>query len=105
MVKLVGEERTARKIAKFFIELTRSMPKSKEREELKAAATEFVRLVEVRISLLHGKQCTCPSGEARLSSGMLLELAHLEDAVDAFTACEIELNRLIYGYLSTYDPQ
>ena len=103
--KLMGEERTAGKIAKFFMDLTRSMPKSREREELKAAAAEFSRLVLVRNSILHGKPCTGPCGEARLSSGMVLELVHLEDAADAFTACGIELNRLFYGYLSTYIPQ
>lgn len=101
----MGEERTAGKIAKFFMDLKRSMPKSNEREELKAAAAEFSRLVLVRNSILHGKPCTGPSGEARLSSRMILELVHLEDAADAFTACGIELNRLFYGYLSTYIPE
>jgi hypothetical protein len=103
--KLVGEERTAGKIAKFFMDLTRSMPKSREREELKAAAAEFSRLVLVRNSILHGKPCTGRCGEARLSSGMVLELVYLEDAADAFTACGIELSRLFYGFLSTYIPQ
>lgn len=101
----MGEERTAGKIAKFFKDLTRSLQKSKEREELKAVAAEFSRLVVVRNSILHGKPCTGPSGEARLSSGIVLELVHLEDAADAFTACATELNRLFYGYLSTYIPQ
>ena len=103
--KLLGEERTAGKIAKYFVDLTRSMPKSREREELKVAAVEFSRLVVVRNSIIHGKPCTDPSGEARLSSGKILDLAHLEDAADAFTACGIELNRLFYGYLSTFVPQ
>lgn len=100
--KLVGDERTAGKIAKFFIDLTRNMPKSAEREELKIAAVDFARLVEVRNSILHGKPCTGPNGEARLSSGKVLELVDLEDAADAFTACGGELNRLFYGFLSTY---
>jgi hypothetical protein len=105
LIKLVSEERTAGKIAKFFIDLTRSMPKSDEREQLKAAAAEFGRLVVVRNSIIHGKPCTGASGEARLSSGMILEQAYLEDAADAFTACGIELNRLFYGFLATYVPQ
>lgn len=103
--KLVGDERTAGKIAKFFLDLTRNMPKSKEREELSAAAEEFARLVDIRNAILHGKPCTGPSGEARLSSGQVLEIAYLEDAADAFTACGIELNRLFYGFLSTYTPR
>jgi hypothetical protein len=103
--KLVGGERTAGKIAKFFMDLTRNMPKSKEREELSAAAEEFARLVDIRNAILHGKPCTGPNGEARLSSGQVLEIAYLEESADAFTACGIELNRLFYGFLSTYTPQ
>ena len=103
--KLVGDERTAGKIAKFFIDLTRNMPKSKEREELSAAAEEFARLVELRNAIMHGKPCTGPTGEARLSSGKVLEIAYLEDAADAFMACGNELNRLFYGFLATYIPQ
>lgn len=103
--KLVGDERTAGKIAKFFLDLTRNMPKSKEREELSRAAGEFARLVEIRNAILHGKPCTGPSGEARLSSGRVLELDYLEDAADAFTACSTELNRLFYGFLSSYVPK
>ena len=103
--KLVGDERTAGKIAKFFIDLTRNMPKSKEREELSAAAEEYARLVDIRNAVLHGKPCTGPSGEARLSSGSVLEVPDLEDAADAFTACGSELNRLFYGFLSTYTPR
>lgn len=101
---LVGDERTAGKIAKFFLDLTRNMPKSKGREELKQAAGEFARLVDIRNAILHGKPCTGLSGEARLSSGSVLEIDYLEDAADSFTACGIELNRLFYGFLSTYVP-
>lgn len=102
--KLVGDARTAGKIAKFFIDLTRNMPKSKEREELRAAAVEFARLVDIRNAILHGKPCTGPSGDARLSTGEVLEIQYMEDAADAFTACGSELNRLFYGFLSTYSP-
>lgn len=102
LTKLGAEKKTAGEIAKFFIDLTRNMPKSKEREELKAAAAEFSCLVEVRNSIFHGKPCTGPNGEARLSAQTVLELAFLEDAADAFAACGIELNRLFYGFLSTY---
>lgn len=100
--KLVGDERTAGKIAKFFLDLTRNLPKSKEREELKQAAVEFARLVDIRNAILHGKPCTGPNSEARLSSGSVIEMSDLEDAADAFSACSIELNRIFYGFLSTY---
>ena len=103
--KLVGDERTAGKIAKFFLDLARNMPKSKEREELKQAAEEFARLVNVRNAILHGKPCTSPSGEVRLSSSSVLEIDYLENAADEFTACGNELNRLFYGFLSAYVPQ
>ena len=102
--KLTTDERTAGKIAKFFIDLTRNMPKSKEREELRKAAETFARLVDIRNSIVHGKPCTGPNGEARLSSPHVLEIPDLEKAADAFTTCGIELNRLFYGFLSTYTP-
>jgi hypothetical protein len=103
--KLVADERTAGKIAKFFVDVTRNMPKSKEREELRALADTFTRLVELRNSIVHGKPCTGPNGEARLSSPQVLEISDLEVAADAFTTCGIELNRLYYGFLSTYTPR
>ncbi len=103
--KLVGKERTAGLIAKFFIDLTRNMPVSPERKELRAAADEFARLVPIRNAILHGKPCTGPSGDARLSSSGVLEIDDLENAADVFTACAIELNRLFYGFLSTYVPR
>ena len=40
--KVVGEEMTAGAIAKRFIDATRNMPKSKEREQLKALAQKFM---------------------------------------------------------------
>lgn len=103
--KIVGDELTAGKIAKVFVDLTRNMPKSQEREELSRAAQTFTGLVEMRNSILHGKPCTGPTGDARLSAKNVLEISDLEDAADSFTACGIELNGLFYGFLSTYIPQ
>jgi len=103
--KIVGEEQTAGKIAKVFVDLTRNMPRSREREELSRAAQTFIGLVETRNAILHGKPCTGPSGDARLSAQRVLEIPDLEDAADSFTACGAELNRLFYGFLSTYTPQ
>jgi hypothetical protein len=98
--KIVGEELTAGKIAKRFVDLTRNMPPSKDREKLKVCAERFLALVETRNHILHGKPCTGPGGEARLSSAKVLEISDLEDAADAFSECSIQLNKLFYGFLS-----
>ncbi|SRR5258706_1782165 len=99
------DELTAGKIAKKLLDLTRSMPKSAEREELIAAAQAFTGLVPLRNDILHGKPCTGPNGEARLSTAKVFEIPDLEDAADVFSACSIELNRLLHGFLSTYKPK
>jgi hypothetical protein len=92
-------------LSKAIVDPTRNMPKSREREELKLAAQTFTDLVEVRNRILHGKPCTRPSGDARLSAERVLEILDLEDAADSFVECSAELNRLSYGFLSTYTPQ
>lgn len=102
--KIVSEELTAGRIAKRFIDLVRNMPKSAARDELTALAQEFARLVLVRNEIFHGKPCTGPDGEARLSSGRVLEIADLEDAADAFTECSVKLNGLLHGFLKSYVP-
>jgi hypothetical protein len=101
---ILKDELTAGKIAKKLLNLTRNMPKSKEREELIAAAQSFMDIVPLRNRILHGKPCTNPNGKARLSNANILEIADLEKAADAFSACSIELNRLLHGFLSTYEP-
>jgi hypothetical protein len=101
----IKDELTAGKIAKKLIDLTRNMPKSAEREELIAAAQSFTDLVPLRNNILHGKPCTGPNGEARLSTANVFEILDLQDAADAFSACSIELNRLLHGFLSTYKPK
>ncbi len=65
--KIVDEELTAGKIAKLFLDLTRNMRPSENRERLKKAASTFASLVDHRNQILHGKPCTGPNGEARLS--------------------------------------
>jgi len=102
--KIVGKELTAGPIAKVFVDLARNMPKSPQREELSRAAQTFSGLVKVRNAIFHGKPCTGPSGDARLSARKVLELSDLEDGADSFSACGIELNRLFHGFLSTYKP-
>jgi hypothetical protein len=100
--KIVGEELTAGRIAKRFIDLVRNMPKSTARDELSTAAQEFARLVHVRNKILHGKPCTGPNGEARLSSPKVIEIEDLEDAADAFSVCSSRVNGLLHGFLKTY---
>lgn len=101
----VYDELTAGKIAKKLLDLTRNMPKSTEREELVSAAKAFADLVTLRNKILHGKPCTGPSGEARLNTEKVFEIPGLEEAADAFSACSIELNRLLHGFLATYMPE
>jgi hypothetical protein len=102
--RIVSEELTAGKIAKLFSDLVRNMPRSSQREELAIAAQEFNRLVEIRNGIVHGKPCTGPSGEARLSAQIVLEIPDLEEAADSFSACGIDVNRLFHGFLATYVP-
>ena len=102
--KITGKELTAGRIAKLFIDLTRNMPKSAEREELKVLAKEFSALVKLRNSILHGKPCTGPNGESRLSSSGVLEIPDLENAADAFALCGSNLNRIYYSFLVSYLP-
>jgi hypothetical protein len=101
---IVAEEQTAGKIAKRFLDLTRNMPPSKGRETLKALGARFAALVEKRNQILHGKPCTGPNGESRLSSSKVLEIVDLENAADEFSQCGIELNEQFYGFLASYTP-
>ena len=101
----VSGELTAGQIAKKLRDLARNMPDSTERDETIAAAKKFAELVPLRNDILHGKPCTGPNGEARLSSTKVFEIPDLHDAADVFSACSIELNRLLHGFLSTYQPQ
>lgn len=95
---------TAGRIAKHFIDLTRNMTKSVEREALKNLAGEFSDLVTLRNAILHGKPCTGPTGEARLSGAGIFEVPDLEDAADQFAECANKLNGLFYGFLTSYAP-
>ncbi|WP_423912696.1 hypothetical protein [Caballeronia sp.] len=81
------------------------MPKSPQRQELAAAAQEFIDLVAIRNAIVHGKPCTGPSGEARLSARKVFEVSDLDEAADSFSACGIVVNRLLHGFLTTYIPK
>jgi hypothetical protein len=102
--EFVGDELVAGKIAKKLIDLVRNMPKSRQREELLLAAKTFAGVVPLRNSIIHGKPCTGANEKARLSGEQVFEISFLEDAADVFTACSIELNRLLHGFLATYKP-
>lgn len=102
--KVVEEEMTAGKIAKRFIEATRSMPRSKEREVLKEYAQKFMALVQIRNQIMHGKPCTSPTGDQRLSGNDIIEIPTLETAADDFVECSDKLNELFYDFLQTYQP-
>jgi hypothetical protein len=104
LTKIVSEQMTAGKIAKYFIDVSRNMPKSKERQELCETAKTFEGLVTERNRIVHGKPCTGPSGEARLSGNTVIEISDLEDAADSFAECGGMLNRLFHGFLASYVP-
>jgi hypothetical protein len=103
--QIVKDELTAGKIAKKLLNLILNMPKSNERIQLFDAANTFASLVSLRNRILHGKPCTGPSGEARLSSSNVIEIEDLEEAADRFSACSTELNRLLHGFLSAITPR
>ena len=105
LCKIVDNEMTAGRIAKAFVDVTRNMPRSKEREELKASASQFMDLVEVRNNIMHGKPCTGPNGAARLSGEAVIEIPDLENAADDFVECGVKLNEMFYGFLETYEGQ
>jgi len=103
--RIVGDELTAGRIAKRFVNLVSRMSNSAESTELLAVANRFSDLVTLRNRIIHGKPCTGPNGEARLSSTGVLEVPELEAAADSFAECSDEANRLLHGFLSTYSPQ
>ncbi|MDT7526960.1 hypothetical protein NOG12_12850 [Pseudidiomarina sp. GXY010] len=104
VAKITSEEMTAGTIGKYFANIVRNMPKSKEREELSSLASEFLALVNERNRIIHGKPCTAPSGAQRLSGTGIIEISDLEQAADAFTVCAGKLNSLFYGFLQSYVP-
>ena len=101
LCKIVDNEMTAGQIAKTFLDITRNMPKSRERDDLKTLPSQFMDLVEVRNKIMHGKPCTGPNEEARLSGGAVIEIPDLENAADNFVECSSKLNEWFYGFLQT----
>ena len=104
VAKISDDEMTAGTIARYFLNLVRNMPISVGRQELSKAADQFANLVIERNKIIHGKPCTSPSGQQRLSSGNIIELADIECAADSFAACGSRLNDIYYGFLKSYQP-
>ena len=104
VARFAGKKLEAGKIAKRFLDLTRNMPPSKNREIIRTLAERFAALVDRRNDIVHGKPCTGPNGESRLSAGSVIEIPDLESAADAFSQCSIDLNEQFYGFLATYQP-
>lgn len=71
------------------------------RTECVEAATEFKRLVGVRNGIMHAYPATVPGGAQRLLRHAVPWTPEaIDDAADAFTACSITLNALLYGGLA-----
>ncbi len=92
--------KTAGKIA---IDLVRlAMPINLGRDGCLGPAIEFLRLVEFRNGILHGKPGTSPTGEQRLfRDGIPWTSSMIDDAADQFADCSISLNLLLYNQLKT----
>ncbi len=63
-----------------------------------ASCNEFKRLVVVRNELLHGKPgATDPESDQRLfKQGVAWAIELVDDAADDFTACQIQLNDMLF---------
>ena len=69
--------------------------------ECVAAATEFKRLVRLRNRIVHAYPATVPGGAQRLlRHGKPWTLEEVDDAADAYAACSLSLNALLYGGLA-----
>lgn len=97
--RITKEEMTAGKIARVFTNVARNMRPSPLRDELANFAARFSELVKTRNQIVHGKPCTGPNGQARLSADSIWEIPALEDAADQFAQCSIELNDLYYSQI------
>ena len=97
------KERTAGGVAKTLARLAPESPKAAQRD-LEVAARRFLELVEMRNGLAHGRPCTAPDGEQRLSrDGFIWTPEAIDKVANEFAECDIELNRLYYGPLRGTD--
>ena len=96
-------ERTAGHVAKTLLSLVDRTPPA-VRVQFQEAANRFNELVVVRNKLAHGRPCTVPEGEQRLSFvGGTWTGDSIDQAADDFAECGAELNKLFYGALGGAD--
>ena len=94
-------KKTAGKIGTNLVELSEKRERDTGSAACVAPARKFYDLVEVRNALLHAKPGTAPGGAQRLfRNGEVWSIEKINDAADAFAACSIELNALLYGELA-----
>ena len=78
-----------------------ALPPSSAQIELRATADEFKDLVRTRNALLHAQPATDSDGAQRLlRDGRTRTVEMIDDAADAFTACNDRLTALFHGYLA-----
>jgi hypothetical protein len=88
-------------VAQVLIDLAATLPPSPGQTELSTAAAEFKDLVSMRNRLLHTQPGTDGNGAQRLSrDGQPWTIDMMNDAADAFTACNDRLVNLLRGYLA-----
>ena len=96
-------ERTAGHVSRTLLDSVDRAPPA-ARARLHEAANRFKELVVVRNKLAHGRPCTAPDGEQRLSfDGGIWTGDSIDHAADDFAECGAELNKLFYGALGGSD--
>ncbi len=93
--------KTAGSIADDLLRLSEELADTVLGAECVAAATEFKRLVRLRNGIVHAYPATVPGGAQRLlRHGKPWTPEEIDDAADAYTACSLTLNALLYGGLA-----
>ncbi|RYH70114.1 MAG: hypothetical protein EON54_01735 [Alcaligenaceae bacterium] len=101
--KISRDKLTAGQIASMFTERVRNMPPSRSKLALRELAADFLDLVELRNSIVHGTPCTSPHGDQRIGhKGQIFEPTDLADAADAFTRCSMKANEFVHGELKVH---
>jgi transcriptional regulator with XRE-family HTH domain len=94
--------RMAGDLADTLINLVADLPPSSEQVALCATAADFKELVRTRNALLHAKPGSADDGAQRLfRDGLAWTVEMIDDAADAFTACNGRLVALSNGFLAS----